>query len=89
MAECDIGVLQLCWCTYEIVDIDLVNFGWDSKFGLTYGIQTGTERRLDHNLGFGRSWRRECQFGIAESVDDILDENMGKVERLCVDNLEL
>jgi hypothetical protein len=27
--------------------------------------------------------------GITESVDDILDENMGKAERLCVDNLEL
>ena len=24
MAECDIGVLQLCWCPDEIEDIDLV-----------------------------------------------------------------
>jgi hypothetical protein len=55
MADCDIGVLQLCWCPDEIEDIDLVSFGWDLKFGLTYGIQTRTERRLDHNLGFGRS----------------------------------
>jgi hypothetical protein len=55
MAECDIGVLQLCWCPDEIEDIDLVSFGWDSKYGLTFGIKTGTERRLDHSLGFGRS----------------------------------
>jgi hypothetical protein len=50
-----LGVLQLCWGTVEIEDIDLVNFGWNLKYVLTYGIQTGTERRLDHSLGFGRS----------------------------------
>jgi hypothetical protein len=55
MAECDIRVLQLCWCPDKIEDIDLVSFGWDSKFGLTFRIQTGTERRLDHSLGFCRS----------------------------------
>ena len=31
----------------------------------------------------------EEDVSIAESVDEILDENMGKAERLCVDNLEL
>jgi len=43
-------VLRHCLWPDEIDGIDLDSFGWDSMFGLTYGVQTGTKRRLGHSL---------------------------------------
>lgn len=66
-------MLRHCLWPDEIDGIDLDSFGWDSMFGLTYGVQTGTKRRLGHSLAqiWVDEW--ECQLGIAELMGSILD----------------
>lgn len=65
-------MLRHCLWPDEIDGIDLDSFGWDSMFGLTYGVQTGTKRRLGHSLAqiWVDEW--ECQLGIAELKGSIL-----------------
>ncbi|KAG6737970.1 hypothetical protein POTOM_059502 [Populus tomentosa] len=68
----DAGMLFVCGLK-QIDGIDLDSFGWDSMFGLNYGVQTGTMRRLGLSLAQIGVDEWERQIGIAELMGSILD----------------